>query len=45
MIRRGARYVDLHPLMHKQAEAKMLTGDGLHPTGRAAHERRRSTKN
>jgi lysophospholipase L1-like esterase len=27
----GARYVDLYPLMHRQAEAKMLARDGLHP--------------
>ena len=41
----GARYVDLYPLMHKPAEAKMLTGDGLHPSARAANEPRRSTRN
>ena len=34
----GARYVDLYPLMHKQAEAKMLAGDGLHPSARAHAE-------
>jgi lysophospholipase L1-like esterase len=34
----GARYVDLYPLMHKQAEAKMLAGDGLHPSARAHDE-------
>jgi lysophospholipase L1-like esterase len=33
----GARYVDLFPLMHQQAEAKMLTRDGLHPSARS-HE-------
>ena len=34
----GARYVDLYPLMHKQAEAKILAGDGLHPSARAHDE-------
>jgi lysophospholipase L1-like esterase len=34
----GARYVDLYPLMHKQAEAKMLAGDDLHPSARAHEE-------
>jgi lysophospholipase L1-like esterase len=34
----GARYVDLYPLMHKQAEARMLAGDGLHPSARAHDE-------
>jgi acyl-CoA thioesterase-1 len=34
----GARYVDLYPLMHKEAEAKMLAGDGLHPSARAHAE-------
>jgi len=34
----GARYVDLYPLMHKQAEASMLAGDGLHPSARAHEE-------
>ncbi|WP_437944498.1 SGNH/GDSL hydrolase family protein [Sorangium sp. So ce281] len=34
----GARYVDLYPLMHKQAEAKMLASDGLHPSARAHAE-------
>jgi lysophospholipase L1-like esterase len=33
----GARYVDLYPLMHREAEAKMLAGDGLHPSA-LAHE-------
>jgi lysophospholipase L1-like esterase len=32
-----ANYVDLYPLMHEQAEAKMLAADGLHPSARA-HE-------
>lgn len=34
----GARYVDLSPLMHQQAEAKMFAGDGLHPSARALAE-------
>lgn len=34
----GARYVDLYPLMHRQAEAKMVAGDGLHPSARAHAE-------
>src|SRR5262249_18716180 len=34
----GARYVDLFPLMHKQAEANMLASDGLHPSARAHAE-------
>ncbi|WP_437313041.1 SGNH/GDSL hydrolase family protein [Sorangium sp. So ce385] len=34
----GARYVDLYPLMHKQAEANMLASDGLHPSARAHAE-------
>ncbi|XXX82770.1 SGNH/GDSL hydrolase family protein [Sorangium sp. So ce134] len=34
----GARYVDLYPLMHKQAEAQMLASDGLHPSARAHAE-------
>jgi lysophospholipase L1-like esterase len=34
----GALYVDLYPLMHQQAEAKMLAGDGLHPSARAHAE-------
>jgi lysophospholipase L1-like esterase len=34
----GALYVDLYPLMHKQAEEKMLAGDGLHPSARAHAE-------
>lgn len=34
----GARYVDLYPLMHTQAEAKMVAGDGLHPSARALAE-------
>jgi lysophospholipase L1-like esterase len=34
----GARYVDLYPLMHRQAEAKMLASDGLHPSARTHEE-------
>ena len=34
----GALYVDLYPLMHEQAEAKMFAGDGLHPSARAHAE-------
>ena len=34
----GARYVDLFPLMHRQAEARMFAGDGLHPSARAHEE-------
>ena len=34
----GARYVDLFPLMHRQAEAKSLASDGLHPSARAHDE-------
>jgi lysophospholipase L1-like esterase len=34
----GARFVDLYPLMHKQAEMKMLASDGLHPSARAHDE-------
>jgi acyl-CoA thioesterase I len=34
----GARYVDLYPLMHRQAEAKMLARDGLHPSARPHEE-------
>ncbi|HEX8725912.1 MAG TPA: SGNH/GDSL hydrolase family protein [Gemmatimonadaceae bacterium] len=33
----GARYVDIYPLMQQQAEAKMLAGDGLHPSA-LSHE-------
>ncbi len=33
----GALYVDLYPLMYKQAEAKMLACDGLHPSA-SSHE-------
>jgi lysophospholipase L1-like esterase len=34
----GARYVDLYPLMHRQAEARMLASDGLHPSARTQEE-------
>lgn len=34
----GARYVDLYPLMHHEAEAKMLASDDLHPSARAHEE-------
>jgi lysophospholipase L1-like esterase len=34
----GARYVDLYPLMHREAEAKMLASDELHPSARAHEE-------
>jgi len=30
--------VDLYPLMHQEAEAKMLARDGLHPSARADAE-------
>ena len=34
----GARYVDLYPLMHRQAAAAMLATDGLHPNAEAHDE-------
>ena len=34
----GARYVDLYPLMHRQAAAEMLAPDGLHPNAEAHDE-------
>ena len=34
----GARYIDLFPLMHRQAEAKLLAKDGLHPNAQAHDE-------
>ena len=34
----GARYVDLSPLMRRQADAKMFASDGLHPSARAHAE-------
>ncbi len=32
---RGARYVDLSPMMQRQARAAMLAPDGLHPSAEA----------
>ena len=34
-LARGARYVDLFPLMRQQAAAGMVAPDGLHPSARA----------
>jgi acyl-CoA thioesterase-1 len=34
----GARFVDLYPLMHRQAAAEMLAIDGLHPNAEAHEE-------
>jgi lysophospholipase L1-like esterase len=34
----GARFVDLYPLMHRQAAAEMLAPDGLHPNAEAHEE-------
>jgi lysophospholipase L1-like esterase len=34
----GARFIDLYPLMHRQAAAEMLAGDGLHPNAEAHEE-------
>jgi lysophospholipase L1-like esterase len=34
----GARYVDLFPLMRREAEARMLAPDGLHPSAKAHEE-------
>ncbi|HEY8731536.1 MAG TPA: SGNH/GDSL hydrolase family protein [Candidatus Limnocylindria bacterium] len=34
----GARYVDLYPLMHRQAAAEMLATDELHPNAEAHEE-------
>jgi lysophospholipase L1-like esterase len=34
----GARYVDLFPLMRKEARAGMIAGDGLHPAAAAYEE-------
>ncbi len=36
--RAGARYVDLFPLMRRQAAAEMLAPDGLHPSAEAHAE-------
>jgi lysophospholipase L1-like esterase len=33
--RRGSRYIDLFPLMRRQAQAAMLAADGLHPSAEA----------
>lgn len=40
--RRGARYVDLFPLMERQAREGQFAGDGLHPSA-AAHDAWAST--
>lgn len=34
----GGRYIDLFPLMRRQADAKMLASDGLHPSAAAYAE-------
>lgn len=34
----GGRYIDLWPLMRRQAEAHMLASDGLHPSAKAYAE-------
>ena len=34
----GARYVDLFPLMEKQARAQLLASDHLHPSAKAHDE-------
>jgi lysophospholipase L1-like esterase len=34
----GALYVDIYPLMHHEAEEKMLARDGLHPSARSHEE-------
>lgn len=36
-VQHGARYIDLSPLMRRQADARMLASDGLHPSA-AAYE-------
>ncbi|GAC1461624.1 MAG: SGNH/GDSL hydrolase family protein [Candidatus Limnocylindrales bacterium] len=36
--RAGGRYIDLFPLMRRQADAKMLASDGLHPSAAAYAE-------
>jgi len=36
--RAGGRYIDLFPLMRRQADAKMLASDGLHPSATAYAE-------
>lgn len=35
---RGARYIDLFALMRRQADARMLASDGLHPSAAAYEE-------
>lgn len=37
-VRAGARYIDLGPLMRRQADAGMLASDGLHPSAAALAE-------
>jgi acyl-CoA thioesterase I len=34
----GARYVDLFPLMRRQAQARLVADDGLHPAAKAYEE-------
>lgn len=36
--RTGGRFIDLFPLMRRQADAKMLAADGLHPSAAAYAE-------
>lgn len=36
--RAGGRYIDLFPLMRRQADAKLLASDGLHPSAAAYAE-------
>jgi len=36
--KQGSLYIDLFPLMHRQAEQKMLASDGLHPNAKAHDE-------
>ena len=36
--RAGGRYIDLFPLMRRQADAKLLASDGLHPSATAYAE-------
>jgi acyl-CoA thioesterase-1 len=37
-VGQGARYVDLFPLMRRQADARMIASDGLHPSAAAYDE-------
>jgi lysophospholipase L1-like esterase len=37
-LRVKARYIDLFPLMQREAEAGLVAGDGLHPSARAHDE-------